>query len=292
MTSQISTSTSLIDTTFPISGVDNSTQGFRDNWSRINDTFIIAANEITDLQHHAFIGTITSLTVDGPTILTTATINNVTIVDPINTLSINTATINKLSGTTATFNTVVATSASIGTISGLNVLTGVGTLAATNASFNTVSSNDASFNAVSSNDATISNVTVTNATITNATIGGVNITDTIITNATITNAIVTNTLNVLNLDVAATMNTLSINTATIGYVNAVTNITTPEINSPTGNRLFINGGQGVVMQSLFRVFTVSSATQATLIPSGGELIYNVDVNKLRVFAGGVWVNLN
>ena len=40
----------LIDTTYPVAGQDNSTQGFRDNWSGIKENFEYTASEINDLQ--------------------------------------------------------------------------------------------------------------------------------------------------------------------------------------------------------------------------------------------------
>jgi len=48
MTSQINPNT--IDSAYPVAGQDNSTQGFRDNFSFIKQNFTYAANEITALQ--------------------------------------------------------------------------------------------------------------------------------------------------------------------------------------------------------------------------------------------------
>ena len=42
-----------IDGEYPVAGVDNDSQGFRDNFTIIKDNFAIAANEITDLQDNA-----------------------------------------------------------------------------------------------------------------------------------------------------------------------------------------------------------------------------------------------
>jgi hypothetical protein len=39
-----------IDSTFPVAGQDNDTQGFRDNFTNIQNNFSVAANEITTLQ--------------------------------------------------------------------------------------------------------------------------------------------------------------------------------------------------------------------------------------------------
>lgn len=50
MTSTITNYSALIDTTYPIPGVDNDTQGFRDNYIQIKRSFDTAASEITDLQ--------------------------------------------------------------------------------------------------------------------------------------------------------------------------------------------------------------------------------------------------
>jgi len=51
MASSISSST--IDATYPVAGVDNDTQGFRDNFAIIKQNFSYAATEITDLQNNA-----------------------------------------------------------------------------------------------------------------------------------------------------------------------------------------------------------------------------------------------
>ena len=40
-----------VDGTFPIANQDNSSQGFRDNFTNIQTNFAYAANEITDLQN-------------------------------------------------------------------------------------------------------------------------------------------------------------------------------------------------------------------------------------------------
>ena len=51
MASNITSNT--IDATYPVAGVDNDTQGFRDNFSIIKQNFQYAATEITDLQNNA-----------------------------------------------------------------------------------------------------------------------------------------------------------------------------------------------------------------------------------------------
>ena len=48
MTSQINAS--AIDETYPVSGVDNDSQGFRDNFSATQAALLVAQTEITDLQ--------------------------------------------------------------------------------------------------------------------------------------------------------------------------------------------------------------------------------------------------
>jgi flagellin-like hook-associated protein FlgL len=50
MASSITSTT--IDAAFPVAGVDNDTQGFRDNFSIIKTNFAYAATEITDLQNN------------------------------------------------------------------------------------------------------------------------------------------------------------------------------------------------------------------------------------------------
>jgi len=48
MASNINTTT--IDTAYPVAGQDNDSQGFRDNFTNINDNFTEAKTEIEDLQ--------------------------------------------------------------------------------------------------------------------------------------------------------------------------------------------------------------------------------------------------
>ena len=50
MTSTVTNYSSLIDTTYPVAGVDNDTQGFRDNFANIQQAFETTADEITNLQ--------------------------------------------------------------------------------------------------------------------------------------------------------------------------------------------------------------------------------------------------
>ena len=53
MTSQINAS--AIDETYPVSGVDNDSQGFRDNFSATQSALLVAKAEITDLQNRAVV---------------------------------------------------------------------------------------------------------------------------------------------------------------------------------------------------------------------------------------------
>lgn len=50
MTSTVTNYSNLIDTTYPIAGIDNDTQGFRTNFAAIKNAFTATANEISDLQ--------------------------------------------------------------------------------------------------------------------------------------------------------------------------------------------------------------------------------------------------
>ena len=50
MTSTVTDYSTLIDTTFPIPGADNDTQGFRNNFGNIKIALDSAAGEISDLQ--------------------------------------------------------------------------------------------------------------------------------------------------------------------------------------------------------------------------------------------------
>lgn len=50
MPSQITTTSNIINTLYPVAGVDNDSQGFRDNFNYIQTSFTQAAYEITNLQ--------------------------------------------------------------------------------------------------------------------------------------------------------------------------------------------------------------------------------------------------
>jgi len=53
MTSNINANN--IDGTYPIAGIDNDSQGFRDNFTNIKNNFTYAANELTDLQNNVLV---------------------------------------------------------------------------------------------------------------------------------------------------------------------------------------------------------------------------------------------
>jgi hypothetical protein len=53
MSSTVTNYSSNINTTYPIAGQDNDTQGFRDNFSNIKNSFTAASNEITSIQNLA-----------------------------------------------------------------------------------------------------------------------------------------------------------------------------------------------------------------------------------------------
>jgi hypothetical protein len=50
MTSTVTNYSDTIDTTYPVAGVDNDTQGFRTNFAAIKNAFTATSNEITALQ--------------------------------------------------------------------------------------------------------------------------------------------------------------------------------------------------------------------------------------------------
>lgn len=50
MTSTINTFSNRINTSYPVAGRENDSQGFRDNFSAIQNAFAVTANEITDIQ--------------------------------------------------------------------------------------------------------------------------------------------------------------------------------------------------------------------------------------------------
>jgi hypothetical protein len=73
MTSTVTNYSSNINVAFPITGVVNSSQGFRDNFSNISNAFTVASSEISDLQLNVdsllntpYLGnSLTSFTVNG-----------------------------------------------------------------------------------------------------------------------------------------------------------------------------------------------------------------------------------
>jgi hypothetical protein len=76
---------SNIDTTFPIAGQDNDTQGFRTNYINIKNNFVTAATEITTLQAAQFATTYTNSNVAAylPTYTGNITANAVTLTSAI-----------------------------------------------------------------------------------------------------------------------------------------------------------------------------------------------------------------
>jgi len=67
-TSQITATSSLINTLYPVAGVDNDTQGFRDNFEYIQNALTTASNEISDIY----------LQLDAVTATNTTTIQSIT----------------------------------------------------------------------------------------------------------------------------------------------------------------------------------------------------------------------
>lgn len=94
MTSTITQISSLINTNFPIPGVDNDTQGFRTNYINISNAFNAASNEITAIQ------------IEQANVLTQ--LNNATIAGTEYTKSVTALVLNSLT-TTATVMTPVVT---------------------------------------------------------------------------------------------------------------------------------------------------------------------------------------
>ena len=78
MTSSINTN--AIDNTYPIPGVNNNTQGFRDNFTSIKNNLGIAKNEITDLQSKVIVKSgLTGVTLDnnmGNTLISNALVRS------------------------------------------------------------------------------------------------------------------------------------------------------------------------------------------------------------------------
>ena len=102
MTSTVTDTISGLDLTYPVAGQDNDTQGFRDNFSKINKAFTATSLEITNLQFQLN-NAITTSTAFATSIATTVT----------NTV---------LSNITATLTTTV-----LATVVSLNSSTGVST---------------------------------------------------------------------------------------------------------------------------------------------------------------------
>jgi Zn-dependent protease with chaperone function len=108
--------TSSIDPTFPVAGQDNSSQGFRDNYSAIISSFATAKDEITELQTKSIFKTAlsdTTLSND----MQGAEITNATLKNPgytallaaSNTITVSNASYHKIAVSTNTTITVTST---------------------------------------------------------------------------------------------------------------------------------------------------------------------------------------
>jgi len=117
MTSTITNYSTLIDTTFPVPGVDNDTQGFRNNSINIQQAFGTAAAEITNLQieYGGLVTQINEATVIGSNFAANiaASVTNVVLGDLSNYIS------GIITGTTSTFvisNTTTSVSTNTGAL--------------------------------------------------------------------------------------------------------------------------------------------------------------------------------
>jgi hypothetical protein len=94
MTSTVTDTISGLDLTYPVAGQDNDTQGFRDNFSKINKAFTATSLEITNLQFQLN-NAITTSTAFATTIATTVTntvLGNITATLTATVVSINSTT--------------------------------------------------------------------------------------------------------------------------------------------------------------------------------------------------------
>jgi hypothetical protein len=120
MTSEINPNS--IDTTYPVAGQDNSTQGFRTNFTNIKTNFEFAEQEITDLQNNVLLkGPLSGGTVNNDmagALLYAAQIQDISAtrvqITPVVISSILTATINYSSGHYQTFTTTASTTIAFG----------------------------------------------------------------------------------------------------------------------------------------------------------------------------------
>jgi hypothetical protein len=125
MTSTVTNFSQQINTNYPIPGVDNDTQGFRDNFINIKQALNVAANEITEIkfastrqENITAVGTLTNLSIENDLNIGPANIkysNNGLIFSGISNLTIE---------TTATISAVLSNwSGNIGPIGTLSTLT-------------------------------------------------------------------------------------------------------------------------------------------------------------------------
>jgi hypothetical protein len=120
MTSEINPNS--IDTTYPVAGQDNSTQGFRTNFTNIKTNFEFAEQEITDLQNNVLLkGALTGGTVDNDmagALLYAAQVQDISAtrvqITPVSISGTLTATVNFSSGHYQTFSTTASTAIAFG----------------------------------------------------------------------------------------------------------------------------------------------------------------------------------
>jgi hypothetical protein len=120
MTSEINPNN--IDSTYPVAGQDNSTQGFRTNFTNIKTNFEFAEQEITDLQNNVILkGALTGGTVDNDmngSLFYAAQVQDISItrvqITPVSISGTLTATVNYSSGHYQTFTTTASTTIAFG----------------------------------------------------------------------------------------------------------------------------------------------------------------------------------
>ena len=120
MTSEINPNS--IDTTYPVAGQDNSTQGFRTNFTNIKTNFEFAEQEITDLQNNVLLkGALTGGSVDNDmagALLYAAQVQDISAtrvqITPLSISGTLTATVNFSSGHYQTFSTTASTAIAFG----------------------------------------------------------------------------------------------------------------------------------------------------------------------------------
>jgi len=120
MTSEINPNS--IDTAYPVAGQDNSTQGFRTNFTNIKTNFEFAEQEITDLQNNVLLkGALTGGSVDNDmagALLYAAQVQDISAtrvqITPLSISGTLTATVNFSSGHYQTFSTTASTAIAFG----------------------------------------------------------------------------------------------------------------------------------------------------------------------------------